>query len=108
MIRGLSVGTGWPRAVACPGLPQNRTCAINAFGSSNDAFATRGGSNGPPSHEDRLRRPSRSDPWQSKAVLGGLSVERGVASRSGAVLGVREVAPLAHEYERFLISRLIG
>ncbi len=27
------IGTGWPRAVARPGLPQTRTCAINAFGS---------------------------------------------------------------------------
>ena len=26
--------TGWPRAVSRPGLPQTRTCAINAFGSS--------------------------------------------------------------------------
>ena len=32
--------TGWPRAVACPGLPQTRTCAINAFGSSSYPFAT--------------------------------------------------------------------
>ena len=27
--------TGWPRAVARPRLPQTRTCAINAFGSSS-------------------------------------------------------------------------
>jgi uncharacterized protein YbcI len=33
-------GTGWPRAVARPGLPQTRTCAINAFGSSSYPFAT--------------------------------------------------------------------
>ena len=32
--------TGWPRAVARPGLPQTRTCAINAFGSSSYPFAT--------------------------------------------------------------------
>ena len=32
--------TGWPRAVARPRLPQTRTCAINAFGSSNCHFAT--------------------------------------------------------------------
>jgi hypothetical protein len=33
--------TGWPRAVSRPGLPQTRTCAINAFGSSSYPFATR-------------------------------------------------------------------
>jgi hypothetical protein len=32
--------TGWPRAVSRPGLPQTRTCAINAFGSSSYPFAT--------------------------------------------------------------------
>jgi len=32
--------TGWPRAVARPGLPQTRTCATNAFGSSGYPFAT--------------------------------------------------------------------
>ena len=32
--------TGWPRAVSRPGLPQTRTCAINAFGSSSYHFAT--------------------------------------------------------------------
>jgi hypothetical protein len=31
--------TGWPRAVARPRLPQTRTCAINAFGSSSYPFA---------------------------------------------------------------------
>ena len=30
--------TGWPRAVSRPGLPQTRTCAINAFGSSGTWF----------------------------------------------------------------------
>ncbi len=34
------VETGWPRAVSRPGLPQTRTCAINAFGSSSYPFAT--------------------------------------------------------------------
>ena len=34
------IRTGWPRAVARPGLPQTRTCAINAFGSSSYPFAT--------------------------------------------------------------------
>jgi len=33
--------TGWPRAVTRPRLPQTRTCAINAFGSSGYPFATR-------------------------------------------------------------------
>ena len=33
--------TGSPGAVARPGLPQTRTCAINAFGSSSYPFATR-------------------------------------------------------------------
>ena len=32
--------TGWPRAVSRPGLPQTRTCAINAFGSSSNTFAS--------------------------------------------------------------------
>jgi len=32
--------TGWPRAVTRPGLPQTRTCAINAFGSSSNTFAS--------------------------------------------------------------------
>jgi len=34
----------WPRAVACPGLPQTRTCIFDAYGSSDHglaAFATR-------------------------------------------------------------------
>ena len=30
---------GWPRAVTRPGLPQIRTCAIDASGSSNHGFA---------------------------------------------------------------------
>ena len=30
---------GWPRAVARPGLPRIRTCAINASGSSSHGFA---------------------------------------------------------------------
>jgi hypothetical protein len=34
-------GTGWPRGIAPPGLPQTRTCAINAFGSSSNTFASR-------------------------------------------------------------------
>ena len=34
------IRTGWPRAVFRPGLPQTRTCAINAFGSSSYPFAT--------------------------------------------------------------------
>ena len=40
---GLNIGsltTGWPWAVARPGLPQTRTCAINAFGSSSYPLAT--------------------------------------------------------------------
>jgi hypothetical protein len=32
--------TGWPRAVPRPGLPQTRTCAINAFGPSSYPLAT--------------------------------------------------------------------
>jgi hypothetical protein len=32
--------TGWPRAVSYPGLPQTRTCAIDALGSSSYLFAT--------------------------------------------------------------------
>ena len=32
---------GWPRAVACPGLPQIRTCAIDASGSLVQGLATR-------------------------------------------------------------------
>ncbi len=36
----LDIPTGWPRAVSRPGLPQTRTCAINAFGSSSYPFAT--------------------------------------------------------------------
>jgi hypothetical protein len=31
---------GWPRVVAFPGLPQIRTCATNASGSSGYGFAT--------------------------------------------------------------------
>ena len=33
---------GWPWVVTHPGLPQIRTCAINASGSSRYGFATRG------------------------------------------------------------------
>ena len=33
---------GWPRAIAHPGLPQIRTCAISAYGSSGHGFAARG------------------------------------------------------------------
>ena len=40
MVRDSGFRTGWPRAVARPGLPQTRTCAINAFGSSGYPFAT--------------------------------------------------------------------
>ena len=32
---------GWPWVVAHPGLPQTRTCAINAYGSSSYGFAAR-------------------------------------------------------------------
>ena len=32
---------GWPWVVAHPGLPQTRTCAINAYGSSSHGFAAR-------------------------------------------------------------------
>jgi hypothetical protein len=35
------IWAGWPRVVAFPGLPQIRTCAINASGSSGRGFATR-------------------------------------------------------------------
>jgi hypothetical protein len=31
---------GWPREIALPGLPQIRTCATHASGSSNQGFAT--------------------------------------------------------------------
>jgi hypothetical protein len=46
--------TGWPRAVTRPGLPQTRTCAINAFGSSGYTFAA-------------LRR----TPWTTRRVGSG-------------------------------------
>jgi len=36
---GKTPGVGWPRAVTRPGLPQIRTCAINAYGSSSNKFA---------------------------------------------------------------------
>jgi len=36
-----SARAGWPRVVAHPGLPQIRTCAINAYGSSGYGFAGR-------------------------------------------------------------------
>ncbi|MCC6316042.1 MAG: transposase [Thermomicrobiales bacterium] len=36
------IDAGWPRAVSRPGLPQIRTCAIHASGSSKHRFATRG------------------------------------------------------------------
>ena len=40
---GLSLAqAGWPWVVTHPGLPQIRTCAINASGSSRYGFATRG------------------------------------------------------------------
>jgi hypothetical protein len=32
--------TGWPRAVARPGRPRTRSCAVNAFGSSSDNVAS--------------------------------------------------------------------
>ena len=32
---------GWPREVTLPGLPQIRTCAISASGSSDQGFAAR-------------------------------------------------------------------
>ena len=32
---------GWPWVIAHPGLPQIRTCAIDAYGSSGHGFATR-------------------------------------------------------------------
>ncbi len=35
------VGAGWPREVALPGLPQIRSCAIDATGSSVHGFAAR-------------------------------------------------------------------
>ncbi len=34
-------GAGWPREVALPGLPQIRSCAIDATGSSVHGFAAR-------------------------------------------------------------------
>ena len=39
--RGEVAWAGWPWVVAHPGLPQTRTCAIDAYGSSNHGFAGR-------------------------------------------------------------------
>jgi hypothetical protein len=40
MMPALVELAGWPWAVARPGLPQIRTCALNAYGSSQRGFAT--------------------------------------------------------------------